>query len=77
MCDPTLLRVSQGSFPDNTTDLNNMCNSACTDSLDALRTVQIANCTNDNITVGYEVYPATYITDMLLYTYSYACLTDS
>ena len=77
VCDPLLRRVSQGAIPD-ARDLNLMCNTACTASLDALRKTQLAQCKDtDTITVGDAIYPATYMTDLLLYTYNWACLTDS
>ncbi|KAK3937498.1 LysM domain-containing protein [Diplogelasinospora grovesii] len=70
-------QVSNGALP-NSTDLELMCYTACTTSLEALRKTQVAHCTGtDNITVRDTVYPATYTTDLLLFTYGYACLTDS
>ncbi|KAK3946429.1 LysM domain-containing protein [Diplogelasinospora grovesii] len=72
-----LWQVSHGALP-NSRDLELMCNTACTSSLEALRKTQVAHCTGtDNITVRGTVYPATYTTDLLLFTYGYACLADS
>ncbi|KAH8887926.1 hypothetical protein GQ53DRAFT_872713 [Thozetella sp. PMI_491] len=78
-CDPLLWALTKNamSFPD-PTYLNHMCTSACTDSLQALRKMQLGSCSgSDKITVDSTIYPATYITDRLLYANSYVCLQDS
>ncbi|KAL2127964.1 hypothetical protein VTI74DRAFT_9916 [Chaetomium olivicolor] len=38
----------------------------------------VAHCADtDNVTVEYTIYPATYVVDLLLSTYKWACLTDT
>ncbi|KAK3291682.1 uncharacterized protein B0H64DRAFT_249422 [Chaetomium fimeti] len=78
VCDPILWQVAQNALPSpDTIDL--MCTTpSCASSLEALRELQIAQCADtDNITVGYYVFPATYVVDLLLDTYKWACLTDT
>ncbi|KAJ4303864.1 hypothetical protein N0V88_001461 [Collariella sp. IMI 366227] len=60
-------------------DLEMMCAAAsCVSSLEALRELQVAHCAHtDNITVGYDVYSATYTVDLMLHTYKWACLKDT
>lgn len=73
-----LWQISKGNVLANSTDLELMCDPACPTSLQALRRSQVANCTaSDTVTVSYKVYPATYMADMLLFTYNYACQQDS
>jgi hypothetical protein len=54
-----------------------MCNTACFTDLNALRKMQVAQCSDaDNITVERNVYPATYMVDLLLVSYRLACQKD-
>jgi len=72
-----LRRASQAYIP-NAMDLELICDAGCTASLEALRDTQIAKCfETDAIVDGDIVYPATYLTDLMLHTYKWACLTDS
>ena len=76
LCNPRLWSLSQGTVPA-TTELEFICNPACLTGLDALRKMQIAQCSDtDNITVERDVYPATYMVDLLLVAYHLACQMD-
>ncbi|KAH6842454.1 hypothetical protein B0I37DRAFT_197507 [Chaetomium sp. MPI-CAGE-AT-0009] len=81
VCYPMLWQVSKNGLrslpsPD---ELELMCTAAsCVSSLEALRELQVAHCADtDNITVEYDVFPATYAVDLLLHTYNWACLADT
>ncbi|KAJ4300564.1 hypothetical protein N0V88_003243 [Collariella sp. IMI 366227] len=64
ICDPNLWQISQNVLP-SAEDLEMMCATAsCVSNLEALRELQVAHCAHtDNITVRYDVYPATYTVD--------------
>lgn len=78
LCAPGLLRASRGALP-TSQDLEEICFENCRTSLEALRTSQIANCTTKDTIIGGDkiLYPATYITDRLLYAYDWSCVKDS
>jgi hypothetical protein len=73
-----LWQVSQNKLP-SADELELMCTApSCSPSLEALRELQLAHCAGtDTVTVGYNVYPATYAVDLMLHTYKWACLTDT
>ena len=53
---------------------------SCIASLEALRETQLSNCGDADTFIAEQnarVYPATYITDLLLWTYKWVCVTDS
>ena len=77
VCDPMLWQLAQNKLP-RADELELMCTtSSCVPSLKTLRELQLAHCADaDNITVGYKVYPPTYVVDLLLHTYGWACLVD-
>lgn len=75
-CHPALQQALQNNMPDSS-GLLKMCNTACKDSLEALRKTQATQCAaTDTVVVRDKLYPATYMADLLLYTYDWACLTD-
>lgn len=78
LCAPALRRASRGALP-TSQDLEEICFENCRASLETLRTSQIANCTTEDTIAGGNkiLYPATYITDRLLYTYDWSCVKDS
>lgn len=76
-CAPVLWQVSGGALP-TSQDLKEICFENCRVSLEAMRASQVANCiTNDTIAGGDKIYPATYITDRLIFAYDWSCVEDS
>jgi hypothetical protein len=76
-CNLTLYQVLLGELIPSLADLSGICNDACLNDLEALRADQLAECTSSDLVVtGGVSYPATYTTDLLLFTYNYTCLVD-
>ncbi|PON21365.1 LysM domain-containing protein [Trichoderma gamsii] len=74
-CSLALSRVASGSLIPTANDLPKICTDACLSELKSLRTKQLKACNSSDVAVIEGLaYPATYTTDLLLYTYNYACM---
>ncbi|PTB45697.1 carbohydrate-binding module family 50 protein [Trichoderma asperellum CBS 433.97] len=76
-CSLALSRVASGTFIPTSNDLPRICTDACLSELKSLRVQQFSVCNSSDVAVIKGLaYPATYNTDLLLFTYNYACMKD-
>ncbi|EHK22146.1 uncharacterized protein TRIVIDRAFT_209038 [Trichoderma virens Gv29-8] len=77
-CSQKFWDIAGGEIFTDSSLLSEICTDICLDELKALREKQLSVCKiSENIYIDYDVQlPPTYITDLLLYTYHYACMTD-
>ncbi|EHK43389.1 hypothetical protein TRIATDRAFT_85797 [Trichoderma atroviride IMI 206040] len=77
-CSLSLSRVASGSLVPTSNDLPKICTDACLSDLKSLRTRQVKVCNGSDVAVIEGLaYPATYTTDLLLFTYNYTCIKNA
>ncbi|ATY65640.1 Peptidoglycan-binding Lysin subgroup [Cordyceps militaris] len=76
-CDATLSSIAFDGFEPTSDVLTSVCKDDCLTSLKSLQSSQKDACQTDVTTLNGIRYPATYMTDSLLFAYSYICLKDN
>ncbi|KAI0132936.1 hypothetical protein BJ170DRAFT_265966 [Xylariales sp. AK1849] len=76
-CNMTLYQVALGELYPTTSQLAYICTDNCLSGLEALRASQLSACSSsDVIFMDGVIFPPTYTTDLLMFTYNYTCLVD-
>ncbi|KJZ69800.1 hypothetical protein HIM_10818 [Hirsutella minnesotensis 3608] len=76
-CNATLSSIAFDALEPSNDILASLCKDDCLSSLQSLQSSQKDACKNDTTTLNGIRYPATYMTDSLLFTFNYICLKDS
>ncbi|EHK22148.1 uncharacterized protein TRIVIDRAFT_200487 [Trichoderma virens Gv29-8] len=76
-CNLKLYEIAIGQRIPTSRDLPDICTATCLNELEILRQKQLSDCcTSDLVVTGDATYPATYASDILLFTYNYICLNN-